>query len=186
MVSIDGLEVSSAERMIPPYKKNLAMIFQDLALWPHMTVRKHMKFVINKDRSPRNILEGEIEKIVRKINLSGYENRYPHELSGGEKQRLAIARALGSNPTYLLMDEPFSNLDHILKDELQNVIVELKNETRIGIIYVTHNIDEALTLADRMAIMNQGRIEQAGAKEEVLASPRNAFVERVLGIKEFK
>ena len=183
-VLIDGLDVSSPEKMTPVYKRNLSMIFQDLALWPHMNVIKHISFVMDKDRSPRSTLEEKIQKVLKKVNLSGYDNRYPNKLSGGEKQRLAIARALASNPAYLLMDEPFTNLDHMLKDELHDVIVTLKDNAKMGIIYVTHNIEEAVTIADRMVIMNQGRIEQIGSKEDVLSNPINAFVELMLKVKE--
>ena len=102
---------------------------------------------------------------------------------GGEKQRLAIARALASNANYLLMDEPFSSLDSLLKEDLQQLIIELKNNLHMGIIYVTHNIEEALVLADTIAVMNKGRLEQMDSKDKVLANPKNDFVRRLLRIK---
>ena len=181
-VLIDGIEVSSPNKMVPPFKRKLSMIFQDLALWPHMTVKGNIKFVMEKNLT-KDILREEIHKILEKVNLIGFNNRYPHQLSGGEKQRLAIARALASRPAYLLMDEPFSNLDLLLKEELQNVVIKLKKDSQIGIIYVTHNIDEALILADRIAIMNKGRIEQMGTKDELLSNPKNEFVKQFLRIK---
>lgn len=181
-VLIDGIEVSSPNKMVPPFKRKLSMIFQDLALWPHMTVKGNIKFVMEKNLT-KDILREEIHKILEKVNLIGFNNRYPHQLSGGEKQRLAIARALASRPAYLLMDEPFSNLDLLLKEELQNVVIKLKKDSQIGIIYVTHNIDEALILADRIAIMNKGRIEQMGTKDELLSNPKNEFVKRFLRVK---
>jgi len=181
-VLIDGIEVSSPNKMVPPFKRKLSMIFQDLALWPHMTVKGNIKFVMEKNLT-KDILREEIHEILEKVKLIGFNNRYPHQLSGGEKQRLAIARALASRPAYLLMDEPFSNLDSLLKEELQNVVIKLKKDSQIGIIYVTHNIDEALILANRIAIMNKGRIEQMGTKDELLSNPKNEFVKRFLRVK---
>lgn len=182
-VLINGMEVSSLVKMVAPSKRRLSMIFQDLALWPHMTVKGNIRFVMEKDNLPKDILEGEVRGILKRVDLIGCDHRYPHELSGGEKQRLGIARALASKPTYLLMDEPFSNLDSLLKEELQNVVMRLKEGWQIGILYVTHNIDEALVLADRIAIMNQGTIEQTGSKDVVLSNPKNEFVRRFLRIK---
>jgi len=179
-IVIDGTEVSSPTKMVAPSKRGLSMIFQELALWPHMTAGGNIKFVMDNNHSNKDTLEGGIRDILKTVGLSGYERRYPHELSGGEKQRLGIARALASRPLFLLMDEPFSSLDSLLKDELQNVVMRLKEDRQIGILYVTHNIDEALALADKMAIMNQGAIEQSGVKHEVVHHPKNAFVEQFL------
>jgi iron(III) transport system ATP-binding protein len=182
-ILIHGTEVSSLKKMVAPSKRGLSMIFQELALWPHMTVSGNIKFVMEKGNSTKDMLKEEIRGILKKVDLIGYEQRYPHELSGGEKQRLGIARALASRPLFLLMDEPFSNLDPLLKEDLQNVVISLKEDQQIGILYVTHHIDEALAMADRMAIMNQGTIEQSGVKSEVLNNPKNEFVERFLRIR---
>ena len=182
-VLIDGLEVSSSTRLLAPSKRGLSMIFQDLALWPHLTVKEHIEFVTNNKNKSKDIILSDIDRILRDVNLKGYNGRYPHELSGGEKQRLAIARALASNPTYLLMDEPFSNLDTILKEELQELVMKLKVSHGMGIIYVTHNVDEALVLADRIAVMNKGRLEQIDTKEKVLKDPENEFVRRIMKIR---
>ena len=181
-VSIDGIEVSLPVKMVEPSKRKLSMIFQDLALWPHMTVRQHIEFVLKKDKLPKDVLNSEITTILNHVSLNGHNSRYPHQLSGGEKQRLAIARALASHAKYLLMDEPFSNLDSILKEELQDLVIELKNSLQMGIIYVTHNIEEALVLADTIAVMNKGRLEQMDSKDKVLANPKNDFVRRLLRI----
>jgi len=183
-VLIDGVEVSTPAHMVAPYKRGLSMIFQELALWPHMRVSEHIEFVLKKARRSKKALRLETQGILQDVNLNDHHRRYPHELSGGEKQRLAIARALASKPIYLLMDEPFSNLDSILKEELQGLVVGLKKRTQMGIIYVTHNVEEALVLADRIAIMNQGRLEQIDNKEEILSHPKNEFVWHFLGIKE--
>ncbi|MEW6571865.1 MAG: ABC transporter ATP-binding protein [Nitrospirota bacterium] len=182
-VLIDGNEVSTPSKLIAPNERRLSMIFQDLALWPHMTVREHIDFVLKKDKPSKDVIKSKIEELLRDVNLNGYDNRYPHELSGGEKQRLAIARALSSNPTYLLMDEPFSNLDSFLKEELQELIIRLKNSFQMGILYVTHNVEEAFALANRVAIMNMGRLEQIDNKNGILNNPKNEFVRRLLKIR---
>lgn len=183
-INIEGIEVSSSTRMLAPNKRKLSMIFQDLALWPHMTVREHIKFVIKgRNGLIKNDIGLCIDRILEDVNMKNYGNRSPHELSGGEKQRLAIARALAARPTYLLMDEPFSNLDTILKEDLQDLILRLKNEYSMGIIYVTHNIEEVLALADRIAVINNGKFEQVGDKDNVFANPKNDFVRRILKVK---
>lgn len=177
-VLIDGIEVSSPSRTVAPHKRRLSMVFQDLALWPHMTVREHIEFILEKDKLPRRVLRVEAKKTLEGVNLFGQIDRYPHALSGGEKQRLAIARALASRPEYLLMDEPFSNLDPLLRGDLQSFLVNLKDRFQMGILYVTHRIREALAVADWIAIMNEGRLEQIDRKEALLANPRNEFVRR--------
>ena len=182
-VFIEDVEASSPTKMIEPSKRKLSMIFQDLALWPHMTVRQHIEFVLKKDKLPKNVLNSEITTILNHVSLNGHNSRYPHQLSGGEKQRLAIARALASHAKYLLMDEPFSNLDSILKEELQDLVIELKNSLQMGIIYVTHNIEEALVLADTIAVMNKGKLEQIDSKDKILDNPKNDFVRRLLKIR---
>ena len=182
-VFIENVEASSPTKMVEPSKRKLSMIFQDLALWPHMTVRQHIEFVLKKDKLPKNVLNSEITTILNHVSLNGHNSRYPHQLSGGEKQRLAIARALASHAKYLLMDEPFSSLDSILKEELQDLVIELKNSLQMGIIYVTHNIEEALVLADTIAVMNKGKLEQIDSKDKILDNPKNDFVRRLLKIR---
>lgn len=182
-IVIGGIEVSTPTKIVAPRERGLSLIFQDLALWPHMTVSQHIKFVLKKDKLSKEAIESETAGFQKAVNLNGYQNRYPHELSGGEQQRLAIARALASTPTYLLMDEPFSNLDTILKEELQALLVILRKRMQMGIVYVTHNVEEAFAVADRIAVMNNGRLEQIDDREQILSHPNNAFVRRFLGIK---
>ena len=161
-ILINGKIVSAKDRLLPPYKRKISMIFQNLALWPHMTVREHLEFVINKEKSK----EEKVEDILEKVKLTGFENRYPHELSGGEKQRLAIARALISNPSILLMDEPFTHLDFFLKKEIITLILKLIKNFKITVIYVTHNLDEIKAISDRIIVINKGKIIFQGYKEE--------------------
>lgn len=181
-IVIGGIEVSTPTQMVAPHERELSLIFQDLALWPHMTVKQHIEFVLYKDHLSKDVLKQATQGVLEDVSLNGYGGRYPHELSGGEKQRMAIARALASKPTYLLMDEPFSNLDPILKEDLQALITRLRNRHKMGIIYVSHNTDEVLALADRIAIMNNGRIEQIGDKEEIENNPKSEFIRRFLEI----
>ena len=181
-VFIDGVEVSSSSNNIPPNERNLSLIFQDLALWPHMSVKKHIEFVLRKVSSARNEIQTATQEILNKVELDGLQERYPHQLSGGERQKLAIARALASKPVYLLMDEPFSNIDPLLREELQELVLRLRDQFQMGIVYVTHNVDEALMLADRIAVMHKGIFLQIGTREEVSNNPINDFVKRLLKI----
>jgi ABC-type Fe3+/spermidine/putrescine transport system ATPase subunit len=157
-VCIDGVEVSNSSTMAPPYKRKLSMVFQDLALWPHMTVGEHLEFVIQKNGTTKSAIKEEIGRILQNVCLEDFQGRYPHQLSGGEKQRLAIGRALASSPSYLLMDEPFSQLDERLREELQQLLLSLSQQAGIGTIYVTHNTREAYAVARRVALMNQGLV----------------------------
>ena len=183
-IRINDKQVSSAQKMVAPHTRRLSMIFQDLALWPHMTVKKHIQFVMKGKRRSTQQIEETVIEVLAGTRLSGYENRYPHELSGGEKQRLALARAWAPGPDYILMDEPFSDLDHLLRDDLQQVLTGLVNDFNVGILLVTHDIDEAIALADRLAVLNHGQIEQIGKVVDVLGKPQNDFIKRFLKVKE--
>lgn len=175
-VCIDGVEVSSPSSMVPPHKRRLSMVFQDLALWPHMTVRQHLDFVIKKDGMTKSNVRTEIDRILENVRLERFHGRYPHQLSGGEKQRLAIGRALASFPAYLLMDEPFSNLDPRLKEELLKLLLDLNQQTGMGVFYVTHNLREALTVAKRVAVMDHGCLVRIEDTENLLKQQADAPV----------
>jgi ABC-type Fe3+/spermidine/putrescine transport system ATPase subunit len=181
-ILIDAVEASTPSYIMPPHMRKVSLIFQDLALWPHMSAGKHIEFVLHRENLSKNELESQTGLILEKVSLHNYKNRYPHELSGGERQRLAIARSIASNPAYLLMDEPFSNVDTILKEDLQELVLKLKNELQTSIIYVTHNIEEAFLLADRLAIINEGKILQIDSKDKVIEEPNGPFVKRLLKI----
>lgn len=181
-IVIDGTEASTPSEIVPPHQRGLSMIFQDLALWPHMKVREHIEFVLDNGTLRKEVLKSRTTEILKDVNLIDHHDRYPDRLSGGEKQRVAIARALASEPHYLLMDEPFSNLDTILREELQKLILRLKNQFQMGIIYVTHHVEQAFAVADSIAVMNQARLEQIGRKDEILDKPINEFVRHFLRI----
>jgi ABC-type Fe3+/spermidine/putrescine transport system ATPase subunit len=182
-IAIDGTVCSTpAHHVAPPHTRGLSMIFQDLALWPHMTAFQHVAFIVKRKTSSRAALLSEVQNILADVSLNGHGNRYPHQLSGGERQRLAIARALASRPRYLLMDEPFSNLDPLLKGEMRELLRGIRQQQKMGLLYVTHDVQEIHTVADRIAVMREGRLEQIGPIQEVLDAPANPFVQRFLQI----
>lgn len=179
-ITIDGVQASDSNRVLPPRERRLGMIFQDLALWPHMTARQHLEYVIRQQHHPNKTHADKIGKLLDAVNLNGHSDRYPHQLSGGEQQRLAIVRALAQDPKYLLMDEPFSNLDPILKAELELFISRIQSKSTIGIVYVTHNIKELDRITDQVAVMQNGRLVQLGTKTDVFNDPANDFVKKML------
>lgn len=182
-IVIDGVEVSTFSKMAVPSERKLSMIFQDLALWPHMTVRQHIEFTLKSEKLSRDERLSKTKKILESVNLTRYIDRAPHQLSGGEKQCLAIARALASKPKYLLMDEPFASLDPVLKKELQELIFTIKKKQNISIIYVTHNIEEVFAFADRIAIMNRGKLEIDEDIEGMMTWPKHEAVRQLLGAR---
>ncbi|MDI6795918.1 MAG: ABC transporter ATP-binding protein [Desulfatibacillaceae bacterium] len=177
-VSIDKTTVAGEGAFVPPWKRGVSMVFQELALWPHMSVEKHLRFVLKGLR--KAAAEEKIVQVLEQTKLLPLRRRYPAHLSGGERQRLALARALVTQPGYLLMDEPLSNLDIILKREILALIRQLVGAYNTGVIYVTHNLDEAKALGDSIAIMDKARVVQQGLLEVVLAAPENGFVRSFL------
>jgi ABC-type Fe3+/spermidine/putrescine transport system ATPase subunit len=172
--------VYSKNKFVPPEKRNIGFVFQDLGLWPHMTVKEHIMFVLEEKITDKYKRQEKIKEVLKSINLAGYLNSYPHQLSGGEKQRLAIARSLAQDSNILLLDEPFSNLDPLLKKELKKVLVNLQKKLKITIIYISQNPNEILDIANRIAIMNKGEIIQIGKIKEILRKPKNEFVKEFL------
>ncbi len=157
-IEINGKLVSSTRSVVAPNQRHLGMIFQDLALWPHMTLFNNVAFGLRGQGFNKAVIAEKVETVLDQVSLHEHKRYFPHQLSGGERQRLAIARALVTTPAYLLMDEPFSSLDPILKNEMMELLIRIKEQFQIGIIYVTHNLDEALNLADRITIMRQGEL----------------------------
>lgn len=166
---------------VPPQKRNTTMVFQEYALWPHMTVAENVAYglTIRKmgSRQKRECVKNALE-IVR---MQHFANRKPHQLSGGQQQRVALARALVINPDVLLLDEPLSNLDAKLRSEMRDEIRRIHEETRITTVYVTHDQKESLSLADRMAVMNGGKIEQIGTPRSIYRQPATRFVADFVG-----
>jgi iron(III) transport system ATP-binding protein len=176
-VHLGGRVVSAGgRRIVPPEARNLAMVFQDLALWPHLTVHGNLAFALGSRGVPREVQERRILEALLHVGLADHVRRYPAELSGGERQRVAIARALVQEPEALLFDEPLSNLDIVLKRELASLFRGLLRERRLPALYVTHDPREAAMVADRVAILEAGRIVQVGTMVELVASPATTFV----------
>ena len=170
---------------IPPYRRNTGMVFQNYALFPHMTAFDNIAFGLRMRRTPENEIKSRVQESFELIGLTGYENRYPRQLSGGEQQRVALARALVIEPSVLLLDEPLSNLDLKLRQKMRLEIKRIQEKTKITTIYVTHDQEEALVMSDRLALMNKGRIMQTGSPSDIYEFPRNKFVADFIGQTNF-
>jgi len=173
--------VSSPARTVPPERRNMSMIFQSYALWPHMTVAENVAYGLQLRKLDRDAIRRKLAAILDTTHLGVLADRYPGELSGGQQQRVALARALIVEPETLLLDEPLSNLDANLREEMRFEVRRLHDEYRYTTVYVTHDQAEAMTTADVIAVMNAGRIEQAGSPEEIYDRPRSEFVARFIG-----
>jgi len=180
-IVVGGRVVSSREATLPPESRNMSMIFQSYALWPHMTVAENVAYGLTMRRLPKADIGRKVDAILATTRLAGLAERYPAELSGGQQQRVALARALVVDPETLLLDEPLSNLDANMREEMRFEVRRLHDEYRYTTIYVTHDQLEAMTAADLIAVMNAGRIEQAGSPREIFDEPRSEFVARFIG-----
>ena len=173
--------ISSPALTVPPEQRKMSMIFQSYALWPHMTVTQNIGYGLTLRRLPQDEIARRLEAILRVTKLEALAARYPGELSGGQQQRVALARALVVEPETLLLDEPLSNLDANLREEMRFELRRLHDTYRYTTIYVTHDQAEAMTTADRIVVMRNGRIEQAGTPEEIYQRPQSEFVARFIG-----
>ena len=180
-IAVGNRVVSSPSRTLPPEQRNMSMIFQSYALWPHMTVTENVAYGLKLRKLDRAIIAQKVKAILGVTKLEALAQRYPGELSGGQQQRVALARALIVDPETLLLDEPLSNLDANLREEMRFEVRRLHDEYRYTTVYVTHDQSEAMTTADLIAVMNLGKIEQAGPPEEVYDRPRSEFVARFIG-----
>ncbi len=173
--------VSSKVRTLPPEQRSMSMIFQSYALWPHMTVTENIVYGLRLRKMDRDTIAKKLAAILATTKLEALAQRYPGELSGGQQQRVALARALIVEPETLLLDEPLSNLDANLREEMRFEIRRLHDEYRYTTVYVTHDQSEAMTTADMIAVMNGGRIDQLGTPEDIYARPQSEFVARFIG-----
>jgi iron(III) transport system ATP-binding protein len=173
--------LSTPARTLPPERRKMSMIFQSYALWPHMTVGQNVTYGLELQKLDKDTIARKLKAILATTHLEQLVDRYPGELSGGQQQRVALARALIVEPETLLLDEPLSNLDANLREEMRFEVRRLHDEYRYTTVYVTHDQSEAMTTADVIAVMNHGKIEQAGTPEEVYERPRSEFVARFIG-----
>ena len=170
---------------VPTHQRELGMVFQNFALFPHMTVEANVGFPLMIRNLPRAERAERVAQALRLVRLEGYQGHYPRQLSGGQQQRVGLARALVYRPKVLLLDEPLSNLDAKLREEMRFEIKDVVTRLGITALYVTHDQEEALALSDRVAIMNRGRLEQVGTPEEIYAEPRSRFVAEFVGLSNF-
>jgi putative spermidine/putrescine transport system ATP-binding protein len=166
---------------LPPEKRNTGMVFQNYALFPHMTVAGNIAFGLEMRSTSRSDIAARTAKVLDLVRLKGFEDRYPKQLSGGQQQRVALARALVVEPSLLLLDEPLSNLDATLREEMRFEIREIQRRVGITTIFVTHDQTEAMAISDRLAVMNKGRIAQIGAPVDVYRAPIDKFVASFIG-----
>ena len=177
VIDIDGKDATA----LPPAKRGLAMVFQSYALYPHMTVRKNISFPLKMAGMTQEEQDKRVERAAKVLNLSNYLERRPGQLSGGQRQRVAIGRAIVREPAAFLFDEPLSNLDAALRVGMRQEISELHQSLKTTMIYVTHDQVEAMTMADKIVVLNAGHIEQVGAPLDLYNTPRNLFVAGFIG-----
>ena len=180
-IRVDGRMISSAHAVVPPEKRRMSMIFQSYAVWPHMTVRENVAYALKAKSLSTEEKRKRTDAFLAATKLEGLAERYPAEISGGQQQRVALARALAAKPDILLLDEPLSNLDANLRSEMRFEIRRLHQEFKYTSVYVTHDQVEAMTMADRIVVMNSGRIEQIGTPKEVYDAPNSVFVAHFIG-----
>jgi putative spermidine/putrescine transport system ATP-binding protein len=176
-IELDGMPITH----LPPHKRNIGMVFQNYALFPHMTVAENVAFPLRVRSTPGREVRDRVAQALKRVSLEGFEKRRPFQLSGGQQQRVAVARALVFNPALVLMDEPLGALDRHLREQMQFEIKKLHRDLGLTVVYVTHDQSEALTLSDRIAVFNDGRIQQVDTPEALYETPANAFVAGFVG-----
>lgn len=184
-ILVNDSEVATSGFHLPPEKRNIGMVFQSFALWPHMNVREHLRFPLKYHQFLKGGLKEKmnerIDEVLEMVGLGQHGDRMPGELSGGQKQRVALARAIAPKPAILLMDEPLSSLDAELRMVMRREIQQLHRLTGASIVYVTHDQGEALAMADKIVVMNGGKIEQVGTPQEIYGRPTSIFVAAFVG-----
>ncbi|GFG89058.1 sulfate/molybdate ABC transporter ATP-binding protein [Mycobacterium bourgelatii] len=177
MVTINGRDVTR----VPPQRRGIGFVFQHYAAFKHLTVRDNVAYGLKIRKRPKAEIKKKVDDLLEVVGLSGFQRRYPNQLSGGQRQRMALARALAVDPEVLLLDEPFGALDAKVREDLRSWLRRLHDEVHVTTVLVTHDQAEALDVADRIAVLNKGRIEQVGSPTEVYDTPANPFVMSFLG-----
>jgi iron(III) transport system ATP-binding protein len=183
-ISLEGGSIYFDDRVIndiPAQGRNIGMVFQNYAIFPHLTVRENVAYGLRMRKVPRVELRKKVDEVLRMVRIEQYADRLPEKLSGGQQQRVALARAIVIHPSALLMDEPLSNLDAKLRVEMRSTIRELQKNVGITTVYVTHDQEEALAISDRIAVMNNGEIQQVGQPLKIYLRPANTFVSTFIG-----
>jgi len=180
-IFIGDQEVSSSKTFIPPEKRDIGMVFQSYAVWPHMTVFENVAYPLKMKKMDKASIKEQVASVLEIVHLSQYADRIPSQLSGGQQQRVALARALVAKPQLLLLDEPLSNLDAKLRDSMRFEIKEIQQKLGITVVYVTHDQMEAMTMSDRVIVINHGDIQQIGKPTEIYRHPANQFVADFVG-----
>lgn len=184
-VKIDGVTVSSDDVFIPPEKRGIGMVFQSYAVWPHMNVFDNIAYPLKIKKVPKSQVKQKVMEILEVVHLRQYAERMPSQLSGGQQQRVALGRALVAEPKLLLLDEPLSNLDAKLRESMRYEIKEIQKKLGITVVYVTHDQIEAMTMSDRVFVVNRGEIQQVGTPLEIYRHPKNQFVTDFVGKVNF-
>ena len=170
---------------VPPHRRDIGMVFQRYALFPHLDVAENVEFGLRMRGMPAAERPKRVAEVLELVRLKGFDARFPHQLSGGQQQRVALARALAYHPALLLLDEPLANLDRRLRDEMRLELKRIQQEMGTTMLFVTHDQEEALTLGDRIAVMNEGRLEQLGAPVDLYRKPASRFVASFIGDMNF-
>ncbi len=181
-IAVGDRVLSSARATVPPEKRRMSLIFQSYAVWPHKTVFENVAYGLRVLRCSRSEIEDRVKRVLASVRLTDLAHRYPGELSGGQQQRVALARAIVVEPETLLLDEPLSNLDANLREEMRFEIRRLHDATGITMVYVTHDRSEAMVTSDRIAIMHSGRIAQVGTADDVYLRPATSFIANFMGL----
>lgn len=176
-VTIRGRDVTT----VPPYLRNIGVVFQNYALWPHMTIHEILAFGLKIRKLSREEIRRRVERVLKLVHLEGMQDRYPRELSGGQQQRVAMARALIIDPEVIILDEPLSNLDRKLREEMRLELKRMQRSLGVTMLLVTHDQEEALSMSDKVVVMHKSRIQQVATPREVYERPANSFVASFLG-----
>ena len=176
-ILLDGVDITD----MPPYERPINMMFQSYALFPHMTVAQNIAFGLKQDRLPASEIDARVDEMLRLVHMTQYAKRRPHQLSGGQRQRVALARSLAKRPKLLLLDEPMGALDKKLRSQMQLELVQIIERVGVTCVMVTHDQEEAMTMATRIAVMDAGWIQQVGKPDEIYEQPANRFVAEFIG-----